>query len=456
MNYNRQLVVFTITVTVIMLLLSCFFTYTGVDILSFKNVNIISDVFREAPNSGSPGKNVVKNDKDHKPLPGVPLRDFEDYVRPHLIMHFGADTTRPSLPRFMQLLADLRDGKKKKVRIGWFGDSMIEGDLLTQTMRRRMQKMVGGYGVGFVAIQSITAGFRISVHHHWSGTWDEESFKNNSFKNPLFLSGHTWYSADGTVEMTDATISDTDKIQVLQKNLICGPLAQRASITVNGRAVDFTPSKKFNVIPLEEGKGHHVSVSVSNSSLPVYGISFEPVTGVVVDNFSFRGISGIELAKLDSDLLASIDEQHYYDLIVIEYGANLMFRANDKDYSWYRRNMTKTLLKLRHAMPHTEFLLICTTDRAFRYDGGWASAIGIDSIVKTQATLAYENDMAFYNMFSSMGGRGTIVAWADSTPSMANQDYVHPNHRGAEKLGNMLFEDFMKDLKKVKPVGKQN
>jgi hypothetical protein len=69
--------------------------------------------------------------------------------------------------------------------------------------------------------------------------------------------------------------------------------------------------------------------------------------------------------------------------------------------------------------------------------------------VKTQAELAFENGMAFYNMFASMGGAGTIVKWADSTPTLAGHDYVHPNGRGAELLGNIFFESFMKDYEKA-------
>jgi lysophospholipase L1-like esterase len=47
-----------------------------------------------------------------------------------------------------------------------------------------------------------------------------------------------------------------------------------------------------------------------------------------------------------------------------------------------------------------------------------------------------------------MGGKNSIVDWANQKPSLANKDYVHPNHKGAEILANYLFEAFMSEYGK--------
>jgi len=445
MDPNKKVVFFTIVSTVILLILSFFSTLTGTDILSFKNVNIISDVFETTHKKGRPNWFLIQQAQKKTSA----NYNFDDYVSPHVMVHFGANTAMPALPEFFEKLYALRKNKKAKIRIGWLGDSIIEGDLLTQTFRKQMQGMFGGYGVGFISAQSISAGSRSTVKHSWSGKWQEESFKNNKFTAPLFLSGHIYYTDNGTVEITDFTVPDSDNVQPLEKSLICGPVAGNVDIIVNGVVQHCSPVNQINRIALNSDNTRHISVTIKNKALPVYGISFEPTTGVLVDNFSFRGISGGELAKLDSSFLAELDQQHYYDLIIIEYGVNVMFRPDDMNYSYYKKMMSKCLKKMHNAMPHTEFLLISTSDRAFKYDGKWETAIGIDSVVKTQADLAYSCNMAFYNMYASMGGPGTIVRWADSTPALANQDYVHPNHKGAQILGNMLFDDFMSEMKKI-------
>jgi hypothetical protein len=127
----------------------------------------------------------------------------------------------------------------------------------------------------------------------------------------------------------------------------------------------------------------------------------------------------------------------------------VLYRPDNTEFGWHKRQMMKVLQKLHAAFPGTEFLIVSTSDRGFRYGEEAKSAVGIGNLVKTQAELAFENGMAFFNMFASMGGAGTIVRWADSTPTLAGHDYVHPNGRGAEILGNIFFASFMQDYEKA-------
>ena len=62
--------------------------------------------------------------------------------------------------------------------------------------------------------------------------------------------------------------------------------------------------------------------------------------------------------------------------------------------------------------------------------------------------MAYETGSSFYNQFASMGGTNSIVDWAKRNPSLANKDYVHPNHRGAEVLGGFMYEAILNEYKK--------
>ncbi|KAA3628041.1 MAG: hypothetical protein DWQ02_19540, partial [Bacteroidetes bacterium] len=55
-----------------------------------------------------------------------------------------------------------------QTRIAYYGDSSIERDLITQTVRDSLQKMFGGSGVGFVPVTSHLKGFRRSVYLNFS------------------------------------------------------------------------------------------------------------------------------------------------------------------------------------------------------------------------------------------------------------------------------------------------
>ncbi len=463
MNHNKNVVVFTLVTTFILFFYSALTAKYQLDILGLNNISILSDIVSSKKDTTSnstvstgeimPSVGMAATPETKGPAPVFGDKANGKYVLPKTIVRFSTDTSRPSLPLIMQKLIALKQGKKQKIRIGWFGDSMIEGDLLSQTFRKKIQQFFGGrYGVGFIPANSVVANFRSTATHKWRGDWKDENFKTKDLSAPLFLSGHTYFTANGEIDLKDVSFKDTN--QSLQKSLICGSVAGgQISLTVNGQQKQYHAGKMINRILLDSSFSHEIEVKVNDSRVPVYGLSMEPEEGVVVDNFSFRGITGLELGKLDSAFLNSLENENNYDLVILEYGANLMFRPDDVDYAWYQKHIIPVVKKLQKAMPHTEFLIISTADRAFMYDNTWKSAKGIENLVKIQAELACTNEAAFYNMYTSMGGEGTIVKWADTIPALANKDYIHPNFKGAEILGTMLYDAFIKDFYKACRLG---
>lgn len=421
------------------LLLSILALLTGWEWAPFRRVNLVGDLVTTpagpTPVSDSTQDRVDSN--DHSPA----ARHFAIYTHPQFITDFKADTQTCSLPALAHKLQELQKTGKGKIRIAYFGDSMIEGDLMTQTLRKLLQQKFGGQGVGFVPITSQVAKFRQTVSSAYSDSWSDDNFKSGNNKR-LYLSGHSFHSGNAWVQLTDQTITDTAAI--LEKSLLCGTYTAGTTINVNGQTRRIEPQKPSNRIVLAEDKKRSIALGVANDQLPVYGVSFESDAGIFVDNFSFRGISGIELARIDSAFLSSIAAANPYDLIIFQYGVNLLFRPNDKNFDWYGRAMTPIIRKFQHCFPESEIVIVSTADRAFRYNGQYKSAVGIDSLIKVQATVAYETQTCFYNQFASMGGTNSIVEWATARPALANQDYVHPNYRGAEILGTRFYQALLK------------
>ncbi len=447
MNNNKKVVSFVLGFTISLTAYSGFSLFKNEDFLSMKRVNLLSSLFI------TPAPGTETNDADGTETrvvstntqSGIPSQAYiqanDSTVPAHKFMHPGYEEETEAFPAVMSKLHEIKKGAKKKVRIAWMGDSMIEGDLLTQTFRQRLQTMFGGMGVGFVPVTSVSAANRQTVRAKTTGTWEEENFKTKKTTAPLFLSGHTFFSKAGSLVLTDETVDDSS--QVLVKSLLCGPAKGAIALKVNGDNVLVHPSAPFNRITLDSSTNRTVTVDVPASSLPIYGVSIEPASGVTVDNFSFRGSSGIELKALDTAFLAELDRQHYYDLVVLQYGVNVLWKPYTDNYDYYGKQMRKILPLLRKAMPNTQFLIIGSADRAFSYDGEWRTAMGLGNLLKVQAQLAAENHMTFYNLFASMGGNGTIVKWATNKPALARTDYIHPTHAGAQKLGNMIFDDFI-------------
>ncbi|MCR6720156.1 MAG: hypothetical protein NVV59_07580 [Chitinophagaceae bacterium] len=136
-----------------------------------------------------------------------PVENIDLYHLPQYITHFYTDTQRSSLPTLAAKLSQLKTTGRGKVRIAYFGDSMIEGDLMSQTLRKLMQEQFGGQGVGFVPITSQVSHFRQTVSAVFSSGWKDENFKDGNSRY-LHLSGHLFRTDNDWVTMTDNTIRD--------------------------------------------------------------------------------------------------------------------------------------------------------------------------------------------------------------------------------------------------------
>ena len=444
MNKNHSVLLFVISSFSLYLLFSLLGYALHFKWIPFKKVNLVSDIFKEKHLPVKAKDIVIKSANITLAKPHF---DLELYQQPHLITNFNTDTTRPALTAFLQKLHDLKTGKKRKVRIAYFGDSMIEGDLLTQTLRELLQKEFGGSGVGFVPVTSLVSQFRQTVYTTYSDGWENENFKTDGKKNRLFLSGYSFHSKGDWVKMKDETIAGSDTA-LIEKSLLCGYYEKPVTIQVNDNNITINPEKIFNRIVAAKDKAKSIKFFIGEDALPVYGVSFESESGILLDNFSFRGISGVEFNYIDSTFLSKIAEANPYDLIVFQYGVNVLFRPNDTNFNWYARLVTPVAKKLRSCFPSADLLIVSTADRAFKYEGEYASATGIDSLVRLQASIAYQTGSGFYNQFQTMGGKNSIVDWASQTPPLANKDYVHPNSRGAALLGRYFFDAIMNDYNK--------
>jgi hypothetical protein len=176
----------------------------------------------------------------------------------------------------------------------------------------------------------------------------------------------------------------------------------------------------------------------------VYGFSMESDSGVFVDNFSFRGNSGLANQKVRQDIYSATHNCLDYDLIILEYGLNAI-TPNANDFSWYENSMNQVIRYMKKSFPNASVLLVSVGDKGFRKDGIYQTDPGIPILVETQRRMAQENKIAFWSLYDAMGGSGTMVKWVEEEPALANKDYTHLNFQGAHKVGKLLFEKLMSE-----------
>jgi lysophospholipase L1-like esterase len=387
-----------------------------------------------------------KNDTVRSEIEIKKDKDFNLYLSPGLITKFDKDSNQSAMPGLMKKLHQLRTTGKGKIRIAYFGDSMIEEDLITQTLRSLLQSAFGGQGVGYLPIKTPFESNRETIDKKAVGTWQDKHLKNDK-QSIKYLSGHVFFGdLEDNCSFTDKTIQPNTI--GIDKSLLFGKTDSNTVVSINNQKTTLYGKSDFNKIILDKSTSNQLVITGTNQATPIYGVTFESEHGVIVDNYSFRGISGTELGKLDSMMLQAVAAQNPYDLIIFQYGINLLFRPEDQNFNYYAKQFEPVAKKFKNIFKDAELLIIGSTDRAFRIKGIVETAPGLDDLIKIQAAMAYSTGAAFYNQFATMGGKNTIVRWAESKPALANKDYIHPNRTGAATLANFLYQALWKDYQK--------
>ena len=445
MNYKRYVLLFNIFFLLFLIAATVLFEWRpGIAGANFRPLDILTDVVKDSARDHGLVRNNIKDTRDNKLKGKSELRDYNSYQG--LINNAGNPT---ALFNFFNHLGELRRKKRKKIRIAYFGDSMVEGDLVTQDLRRMLQERFGGSGVGFVPVTSIVAGFRQTITHTFSSSWDDVSFKSdNRASGNLFLSGHSFFSA-GNSEVTYRAVNQPRLDNFSNVSILYGAPVTNSSITatvmVNGSSYPIAATQLFNKLDLPINNTKTVTLGISSTTIPLYGAAFEADSGIVLDNFAFRGISGIELDYFSENYLKQVQAVRPYDLLIFHFGPNLLFKPGLTDFGWYSRKMQPTLQKIKNAFPQTSLLLISTADKGARYGGDWHTQKGVRPLIDVQYTIASNTGADFFNLFNAMGGEDAMVGWVNADPPMAGRDYTHANHNGAKKFAEFIFNAIMKE-----------
>jgi lysophospholipase L1-like esterase len=174
--------------------------------------------------------------------------------------------------------------------------------------------------------------------------------------------------------------------------------------------------------------------------LQALGVALEDNRGVVVDNFSLRGNSGVTLSRLDRASCLRLNEIRPYDLIVLQYGLNVA-AENLHNYTWYREQMTEVILHVRQCFPTSDILLLGVSDRSHYRDGAFRTIPAVVSLQKAQRQAAEAAEVTFWSTFRAMGGENSMVRYVKNR--WASKDYTHLSFRGGRELAGALYEALM-------------
>ena len=343
-----------------------------------------------------------------------------------------------------RLRAALREGRSRSVRIAFVGDSFIEGDILVAPFRQALQQRYGGKGVGYVPLTSTVARFRQSIQQRFEGAW-RQTLASKSNSRTLFTLSETFAtataSASTSYKLTNADrvtlhyVSDTIPVAITYG--INGGERQHAELPAShGALAEYTfphgAIKQFD-LATEGGDGTRF-----------YGVCFDGMTGISVDNYSLRGSSGTKLTAVSSALTAQLSRFRPYDLIILSYGLNVLSpKDNNDSYEWYYDAMAKSIEHIQQLYPHATILLMSLSDRATLHEGEIHPLNGVTRVLRIQHRLAQRYGPLFWNTHEAMASLGGIKGFVDK--GWAAKDYTHISMAGGTQLAKLLTADLIGD-----------
>jgi len=435
------------TIIVVSLLLLSLLPEWSIGTFHFKKIDILSDLHPDLPiqkpidtDTGVVEQHSPK-DSSLTPTSTTPIEDFSGDRRP--------------LKFFINAL---KKSNNQQVRVAFYGDSFIEGDIISATLRDTLQKIFGGTGVGLVPLASEVSGFRKSIKHTYAD-WDTYSLLTTPRINvPIGISGYSYipkpgntveykpgkipiqkdfrivnvfYQNNGSASLTYKINDETEISKALDKS----DIIQRLNITQSG-----IQSLKFHI--------------TSEDSVVFFGTSFENNTGLYIDNFSMRRNSGVALSGLSPTLLTQFNEYLDYKLIILQYGLNVASENDSTNYVWYTSKMIKMITDLKVIFPETSFLLLSVSDRGVNKDGKIVTMTSIPKLRNMQREIARKSGIAFWDMYEAMGGKNSIPHYTEAVPPLAAKDYTHLTHLGGVKIGKKLAEALLEEFNKYEKKNK--
>ncbi len=349
-----------------------------------------------------------------------------------------------------------QDYKKQPVRVAFFGDSFIEGDIMCSDFRDTLQSVFGGRGVGYVPITSEVARFRTTIQHTFKNFSTFTIIKNNS-KTQLGGGGFCFIPQEKN-SLTYQSVKQR-YLNSFHKIRLFYISSDKSSFTykLSGQTYNSGLSKSSSIQQyiIDANSSNSISFNFDNTdNLKLYGVSFEDTAGIYIDNMSMRGNSGVGLAKIPESMHSQFDKLQQYKLIILQFGLNVI---NEKttNLTWYKKSMIKVINMIKSSYPNSSILLLGISDRSCKIDGEYTSLPSIPIMIETQRYIAKTTQIAYWDLFTAMGGKNSMIRYADSCkPAMANKDYTHLTYPGGKYIAHVFAKSLLFESNRY--YGKKN
>lgn len=355
---------------------------------------------------------------------------------------------------FDDLFLKLENSKKEVVRIVHYGDSQLEEDRMTSYLRERFQSQFGGSGVGMKTLVPMTG-----------ATYTCAQSINPQDRIPSYIvygpqdrrAGHRRYGPMAQVAHVDTTTvvsfrtrsaEDYPHAQTFQRIRVRMQGSGSFSFNAGGSNIplkcDTTKSqggvRLYEAILPKPAKNGYL---VASGVMDVHTIQLDGMNGIVMDNVAMRGCSGTIFTNIDRNSIESFYKDENVALIILQYGGNSVPYTKKSESIQSFCNQTKKQIEFFHKIaPLAKILYIGPSDMATSIGGKMQTYPHLPEFISSLQKAVNEAGAAYWDMFSAMGGNGSMVQWVKARPQLAGEDYIHFTTKGSRQISEILYGTF--------------
>jgi lysophospholipase L1-like esterase len=355
------------------------------------------------------------------------------------------------LDDFYESLYQQRTAGDRKVNIVHIGDSHIQADYLTHSVRKNFQEQFGNAGRGLI-VPARVAGTNEAYNIQTSSTvpWKAKRCVHPDQPLPIGIGGITINTDQSGARlylyMNDLWLDYSFNSVTLffQKDISSFNFSIKDTAYVEmGFMGPFTnePFVNYSKIILPYSVGGLVIETLKSTpeqiQATIFGINLENGKNGIL--YHAIGVNGAKYTHYNAAMFFSGQTAALApDLFIISLGTN-----ESLDYPYLDKNFLQQvdtfISSLKKNNPGARFVLVTPAD-AFRRKT--KENPGIVKIREQIIQYAAENGYAFWDMYRALGGNGAATNWRKS--ELLRADGVHFTKDGYEYQGNLLFYALMK------------
>lgn len=360
------------------------------------------------------------------------------------------------LKRTAQMLTQA-DSTLVKLSVLHIGDSHIQGGMLSEALRQKLQQEFGNGGRGLIVPLKMAGTNQPADYSFTSANraWKATKLTSNKRREGASLTGIAVAFASPALSLNigvnniDDSFSSVTLLHAPAKGNISANSTEM-SITKTGNdslsyATSFTLPSACQQLPL---------YNLSGISELWGAILHNNRSGVVLHSIGNNGACYQHYNQLDS--FAARTAVFAPDLIIISLGTNEAF-GNCKDPNAIKNEIHRLVSALKESNPEAAILLTTPMecDRRQRSRRGRrrrrrtvfvtnANCLTVRNIIMQYGA---ENNIAVWDLYTVAGGKGSAAKWVANS-LLAKRDHVHCSAEGYRLQGKLLAEALIQSLAK--------